>query len=94
MKVSEITLDTVRGYARMDGRGEDVSPKLLLEAAKAFVRGYTGMTDEQIDQHEDLTAAVLMLCTDLYDNRQLTVDAPRANWLAEAILSLYKAAQQ
>ena len=70
MKVSEITEKDVLEYIRQDGgSAREVEP--LLSAALAFVRSYTGLTDEEIDEHEDFYIVVLILCQDMYDNLSL-----------------------
>ena len=58
-------------------------------AAVEYCKGYTGLTEEQLDQHEDITIAVLMLIADMYDNRQLQVDKNIMNKTAETILGMY-----
>jgi hypothetical protein len=42
-----------------------------------------------LDAHEDVTMAVLALVSDMYDNRQMTVDSSNSNRLVESILSLH-----
>ena len=64
MKPSEITPDEVIKYARMDDMDADLSPEALLAAAKAFVKSYTGLTDEELDKHEEISIAILALCTE------------------------------
>lgn len=89
MKPSEITPDEVIKYARMDDMDADLSPEALLAAAKAFVKSYTGLTDEELDKHEEISIAILALCTDMYDNRQLTVENDKVNRVVETILGLH-----
>lgn len=62
---------------------------VLKKAAIEFCIGYTGLTEEELDHHEDITVAVLMLIADLYDNRQLQVDKNTMNKTAETILGMY-----
>ncbi|MGI5966758.1 head-tail connector protein [Anaerotruncus rubiinfantis] len=89
MKPSEITPDEVIKYARMDDMDADLSPEALLAAAKAFVKSYTGLTDEELDKHEEISIAILALCTDMYDNRQSTVENDKVNRVVETILGLH-----
>ena len=69
---------------------EDVT---LLEGAKsaavASCGGYTGMTKEELDEHEDITIVVLTLVSDMWDKRSMTVDQSNINRIAETILGLY-----
>lgn len=89
MKVSEITPDQVIEYARMDTESMDISPEMLLQSAKAYIRGQTGLGDEEMDRYEDLSIAVLALCSDWYDNRQMTVEKSNANRVVQSILDLH-----
>ena len=58
VKVSEITEKDVLEYIRQDGGSvREVEP--LLSAALAFVRSYTGLTDEEIDEHEDFYLSLI-----------------------------------
>jgi hypothetical protein len=47
---------------------------------------YTGLTEIQLDDHEELSAVVMLLCSDLYDNRLMTLPDSATNQLAESIL--------
>lgn len=89
MKVSELTEQDVIQYARMENAEEDIAPAALLEAAKAYVRSYTGLTDEEIDRHEEISIAVLALCSDMYDNRQLAAENDKVNRVVETILGMH-----
>lgn len=90
MKVSELTREDVIRFAKIEDPDDDIAPEALLAAAKAFVRGYTGMDDAAIDEHEDITIAVLVLCADMYEHRLTTADTAQANRTVETILGLYR----
>lgn len=85
MRVSQVTGQTVRDYLRV---AED---EPLLEAIRGaalhYIRSYTGLTDEQMEQHEDLSVALLVLCAEMYDNRQMTVQDERINPVISQILA-------
>ena len=92
MKLSKLTPEQVARYLRLDEEtlAEDIQPRLLLKAAKSYIRGFTGLSDEEIDRHEDLTLAALVLCAEFYENRTLSVDAAHQNRAVDAILSMYR----
>lgn len=73
MKVSEITAENVIAFCRIDDPDEDDRSQvdIAMSAARAFIRSYTGLDDESIDEHEDFCWAFLILCRDNYDNRSL-----------------------
>ncbi|MFW5675663.1 MAG: head-tail connector protein [Acetivibrio ethanolgignens] len=91
MKVSEITDDVIQEYLRIDE--PDESEKVLLEgikqAAIQYTLGYTGMEQEELDDHEDITLAVLALISDMYDNRAIQAKETGTNRIVESILGLY-----
>lgn len=89
MKVSEITVEDVANYARIDDFN-DIEIKNILESAKAYVRSYTGLTDEEIDTHDDFYIAVMALCQDMYDNRSMYSDYKSSvNKVVESILGMH-----
>lgn len=93
MKVSEITLSDICRQIRADEAylTEDDRQHLavLQKAAVEYVKGYTGLDDAAIDIHEDITIAVLVLISDMYDNRQMTVDKGNVNRVVDTILGMY-----
>ena len=87
MKVSEITINDVAEYLRV----EEVEPVLinLLDTSKKFIKSYTGLTDEELDLHEDFYIVVMILCQDMYDNRAYYVDKSKLNKVVETILGMH-----
>ena len=69
MKVSELTSSYLADYLK----AEEDNLDLYLDAAKAYVKGYVGLDDDAIDEHEDITIAVLAVAADMYDNRNVQV---------------------
>lgn len=90
MKVSEITVNNVVEYLRLeDGEYNEAEIENLLNVAKQFVKSYTGLTDEEIDKHEDFYIVVMVLCQDMYDNRSYYVDKNNLNKVVETILGMH-----
>lgn len=89
-KVSQITYADVAEYLRLDGTAEQNTLNNMIGVAKAFMTGYTGLTTEQLDDHEDFVIVVFVLCQDMYDNRTLYVDNQNLNKLVDAILGLHR----
>lgn len=89
MKVSEITVDHVAEFIRADDYDSD-QVKAMLESAKAFVRSYTDLTDEEVDSHEEFYTAVMVLCQDMYDNRVLYVEKSNLNKVVDSILGMHR----
>lgn len=88
MKISEITAETIADHLRAD-EADDQIILIIKDAAVDYVRSYTGLTDEEMDEHEDLTLAVLIVASDLYDNRAATVKESNSNKTLECILGMH-----
>lgn len=93
MKVSEITIDDICRQIREDKTyltADDTALiPILQKAAIEYVKAYTGLNDEEIDTHEDITIAVLVLISDMYDNRQMYVEKSNANRVVDTILGMH-----
>nr|DAQ25031.1 MAG TPA: head tail connector [Caudoviricetes sp.] len=93
MKVSELDLSAVSNYCRIIEEDLTDIEKAELEglkrAAIKYCTGYTGLTEAQLDEHEDITIAVLTLIGDMYDNRQMYVDKAHINRTADTILGMH-----
>lgn len=74
MKLSEIDVPFVKEYLRQDGDEDDKLIGAILEGAKDYIVKYTGQSLEQLEESEDLTIAVLVLCAEFYDNRTISVN--------------------
>lgn len=88
MKVREIETENVAQYLRLDEYDED-QMTALLDSAKAFIRSYTGLTDDEINTHDDFYIVVMILCQDMYDNRCMYVDKSNINKVVETILGMH-----
>jgi uncharacterized phage protein (predicted DNA packaging) len=89
MKISEVTIDDLKEYANVEHDYDDVMLNNILLAAKSYIKGYTGLNEEQIDSKEDLTLALLVLCNEMYDNRSFSVQDNKSNFVIKNILDMY-----
>lgn len=88
MKVSKIDVSDVVNY--LNAYEEDyMTVEILLKASKSYVKSYTGLTDEQLDKHEDIAVAVMVLCNEMYENRTFSVDNDKVNVVIKSILDMY-----
>ncbi len=88
MKVSEITVKEVAEHLKLDEINEQ-EIEAILESAKSYIRSFTGLSDEEIDRHEDFYIVVLVLCQDMYDNRCMYVEKNTVNKVIETILGMH-----
>lgn len=84
MKVSEITTQDVADFLRLDETDQILVP--MMTAAKQFIMDYTGLSEEELDDHEDFYIAYMVLVQDMYDNRAMYVDKSNINKVVNSIL--------
>lgn len=87
MKISDITVEYARDYCGVSDESEDARIRMCMDAAKAFILGYTGVEDA--DAHEDLSVAYLVLINEFYSNRDYTVGTAARNPAVRQILSMH-----
>lgn len=87
--MSNIMVDDLKNYLRVDDDSEDKLIETILEASKRYIRNYTGQTDEALDGFEDIPIAVFALCADMYDVRQVAVANDKENPVVAQILGSY-----
>jgi N12 class adenine-specific DNA methylase len=89
MKISEISITELKNYLHVYHTEDDKLLTAILIAAKAFVKNYTGLAEDNLDISEDLSMAVFILSADLYDNRVYTVENNSVNPVIHAILNMH-----
>lgn len=91
MEISEITVVHIAEYLRLDD--PDSPPECLTPmkaAAVEYMKSYTGMSDEELDEHEEFYPVLMVLVQDMYDNRALAVNNTNVNRVVESILGLHR----
>lgn len=91
MKISELTAAMVKDYCGIsDDDSDDIINNMLMPAAKAYIIGYTGLTTEQLDEHDDLATAFCILVNDMFTSREYTLSSHKQVAPAvKTILSMY-----
>lgn len=93
MHIGEVTLEYVTQYLRIDDVNDTETKEIesLMESALQYITAYTGLTEEELDKHEDITVAYLVLIQDMFDNRNLYLDnrLNKSNQLIENILAMH-----
>ena len=90
-KVSDITVDSVAEYLRLDEVTESEINTLttLLSVAVSFIKSYTGLDDDGVDKYPEFVIVVLIICQDMWDNRTLYVDGKDLNNTVQSILAMH-----
>lgn len=94
MKVSNITIENVAHYLKLDFASLDDKEKeqlmYTLENAKDYIKQYTGLSDEEIEKHDDFMIVVYILVAEFYENRQYQSDKPfYVNKVVQSILDMH-----
>ncbi len=90
LRVSEVDTNKLADYLRLDeGEYTDTELEIILSAATAYIRSYTGLDDIQIEEHEDFTIALMVLCQDMYENKSMYVERNNVNKVVETILGMH-----
>jgi hypothetical protein len=92
-KVSEITIDDVARYIRVDDY-EISDIETYLNIAKNYISSYTGIPvtnedGESLDDFPDFVIVAYILCQDMYDNRTLYVDKNSINKVVQTVLDMH-----
>ena len=94
MKVSELTTDFLVDYLKLDEPEESTIKEINAchAAAIAYAKSYTGLKEEDLDVHEDITTAIMIIIADMFENRNLYLDykSKEINRTVETILGMYQ----
>jgi hypothetical protein len=95
MKISDVSISDLKQYANIYHDEDDNMFITILEACKQFIVTYTGLPlvddptngiTDSVDDHEDLTIALMVLSNEMYDNRAFVVDNTKLNFVIKQIL--------
>ena len=90
MKLSQVTLNIVKDFCGVSDNDSDNILNLLMSSASDFIKGYTGLTAEQIDDFEDITDAYLILVNDMFSCRDYTLSLHKqVNPAVKTILGMH-----
>ena len=87
MKLSEVTLEMVKNYLRVDDDADDVLLTAIMDASKKYISSYIGSAD--LDQYDDLTIAFMCLVADMYDVREWKTNVANNNNTVTTILGFH-----
>ena len=93
VKVSEITIETLASYLRLDEPSEIEKNEIagMKASAISFITGYTGLDKSNPHPQEDTTQALFIIVADMFDNRNLYIEgkANNINKSVERILAMH-----
>lgn len=89
MKMSEVQIVDIKSYINVTNNEDDPLIGAILIACKQYIQGYTGLSTATLDTKEDLTMALFVLASELYDNRAFNVESSNVNPFIESILHMH-----
>lgn len=89
MKTSELTLDVIKQYLRIDGNDDDILLNAFLSASIQYCTSYMGCTLEDLEKYDDVTIVILALISDSYEVRQFTTSTVTTNPVMQGVLDLH-----
>ena len=90
-KVSDITVESVADYLRLDEvtDSEINTLEMLISIATSYIKSYTGLDDAGVDKYPEFVIVVLILCQDMWDSRTMYVDSKDLNNTVQSILAMH-----
>lgn len=88
MKLSEVTSAKIKAFCGVSDDGDGMLD-ICAGAARSYIRSFTGLDDDQIDEYEDITAAYLVLINDMYSSRDFSSERASQNPVTAQILALH-----
>lgn len=90
MKISEITNAEIAEYLRLDEGAKPSNVEAMRRAAVEYMKSYTGMSEAEIDSHEEFYPVFMVLVQDMYDNRSMYVNNANVNKVVDSILGMHR----
>ena len=93
MKISEVTTGDLITYLRIDDASdiEITEIQRMKESAVSYMANYTGLSEDELSELDDITQALFILVADMFDNRNLYIEgkASNVNKSVECILRMH-----
>lgn len=85
----DINRDDLKLYLNISHDVDDMLLDLILKSSKRYIKDYTGATDAILNSNETFNIAIMVLATEMYDNRSYTIQNDKANLVIESILGMH-----
>ncbi len=88
IKINEVTIDLLVNYCNAYDEDKQLL-EIFKDASVDYIKSYTGLTDEEINNKNDLTIALLVLVSGMFDSRSVEADKTNINLILDGILGLH-----
>lgn len=92
-KLSELTLEFVKDYLKIDYNDDDRELDLYIQASISFIQEHTRLELEFLDERPDIVIVALMLIAHFYENKTIVTSSGRVvneDFAVQKILGLYR----
>lgn len=91
-KISDITSGNLAEYLHLpDPDVNDYTTlNTMLDVAVAYMTSYTGRSEEELDELNDMVIVAFVLVQDMWDNRTMYVDGANVNKVVDTILGMHQ----
>ncbi|NFO41107.1 phage gp6-like head-tail connector protein [Clostridium botulinum] len=86
--MNEVTTDLLVNYCNAYDEDKELL-EIFKDASVDYIKSYTGLTDEEINNKNDLTIALLVLVSGMFDSRSVEADKANINLILDGILGLH-----
>lgn len=96
VKITELTIDLVKDYLRIDHNDDDEFLTIVLTSARSYIQSYLNHKFEDFDEIPDeFTIACLAICSHWYENRQVIQESngkglKELSYIFSGILDLHR----
>ncbi|NFH71492.1 phage gp6-like head-tail connector protein [Clostridium botulinum] len=88
IKINEVKTDLLINYCNAYDEDKQLL-EIFKDASVDYIKSYTGLTDEEINNKNDLTIALLVLVSGMFDSRSVEADKTNINLILDGILGLH-----
>ncbi|NFT93938.1 phage gp6-like head-tail connector protein [Clostridium botulinum] len=88
IKINEVKTDLLINYCNAYDEDKQLL-EIFKDASVDYIKSYTGLTDEEINNKNDLTIALLVLVSGMFDSRSIEADKTNINLILDSILGLH-----
>lgn len=95
IKITDLELDTVKDYLRIDHTDDDVLISTMLASAKSFIQSYLNRKfDDFIELPDEFTIACLAIISHWYERREIHADkdtkASEMKYIFSGLLDMHR----
>ncbi|MBY6837847.1 head-tail connector protein [Clostridium botulinum] len=86
--MNEVTTDLLVNYCNAYDEDKELL-EIFKDASVDYIKSYTGLTVDEINNKNDLTIALLVLVSGMFDSRSIEADKTNINLILDSILGLH-----